>query len=418
MKYLIAIALSLAALCGTTTAQVYIRGGGDLFIFPPSPNISDIGRHVDSAGIVVTSANSEDSVGVVWDIQPGPLYLVASNMYFTGNCEVQYASANPAADFPMGAWVVLDSNGDHVPETSPGLELRVGVVAEDYALAGNKVIVTPMLPHYAVLPADSFDPAGSAAAAQAFAVQRSNHTGTQAAGTITGLAAVATSGAYNSLSGTPTLGTAAAQNVGAFDSAGAAAAAQAVAVQRSNHTGSQAISTVTSLQSTLDAKAGSASAPLALTTGNLTISAATTSAAGSMSAADKTKLDGLSAPAARSFSTSLSHTLNSAFQIDASRDALVSYSVSITSTLSLAGGQSGTAFLEYADDSGFTTNVEEVDRGINSNTGSLTLGLNTAQVVTASLDGVIPGGKYVRIRTVNNTGTPSFAWASGQEVKL
>lgn len=43
-------------------------------------------------------------------------------------------------------------------------------------------------------------------------LNRANHTGTQAATTITGLAAVATSGAYSSLTGTPTLGTAAAMN--------------------------------------------------------------------------------------------------------------------------------------------------------------------------------------------------------------
>ena len=49
------------------------------------------------------------------------------------------------------------------------------------------------------------DPAGSAATAQAFAVQRANHTGQQAAGTITGLAAVATSGAYGDLTGQPTI---------------------------------------------------------------------------------------------------------------------------------------------------------------------------------------------------------------------
>ena len=50
-----------------------------------------------------------------------------------------------------------------------------------------------------------FDAAGSAAAAQAYALQRANHTGTQAASTITGLAAVATSGAYADLSGKPTI---------------------------------------------------------------------------------------------------------------------------------------------------------------------------------------------------------------------
>lgn len=61
--------------------------------------------------------------------------------------------------------------------------------------------------------------AGIAAGATANATDaqlrdRSTHTGTQAAGTITGLAAVATSGAYGDLSGRPTLGTAAALDAG------------------------------------------------------------------------------------------------------------------------------------------------------------------------------------------------------------
>ena len=50
-------------------------------------------------------------------------------------------------------------------------------------------------------------------------LNRANHTGTQGAGTITGLASVATSGAYSDLSGTPTLGTAAAANTGDFATA-------------------------------------------------------------------------------------------------------------------------------------------------------------------------------------------------------
>ena len=54
----------------------------------------------------------------------------------------------------------------------------------------------------------------AAAAAQAVAIQRSNHTGTQPANTITGLSSVATSGAYGDLSGRPSLGTAAAANIG------------------------------------------------------------------------------------------------------------------------------------------------------------------------------------------------------------
>ena len=48
---------------------------------------------------------------------------------------------------------------------------------------------------------------------------RSTHTGTQAAGTITGLAAVATTGAYSDLSGRPMLGTAAATDSSAYATA-------------------------------------------------------------------------------------------------------------------------------------------------------------------------------------------------------
>ena len=67
--------------------------------------------------------------------------------------------------------------------------------------------------------ADASKPVSTAQAAadavvQAYAIQRANHTGTQAAGTITGLATVATTGAYADLSGRPSLGGAAALSVG------------------------------------------------------------------------------------------------------------------------------------------------------------------------------------------------------------
>lgn len=51
----------------------------------------------------------------------------------------------------------------------------------------------------------AFDAAGAATTAQAYAIQRANHTGTQAATTITGLATVATSGSYNDLTNKPTI---------------------------------------------------------------------------------------------------------------------------------------------------------------------------------------------------------------------
>ncbi len=116
----------------------------------------------------------------------------------------------------------------------------------------------------------------------------------------------------------------------------------------------------------------------------------------------------------RSFA-SPTRSLNSSFQISTTRDAIVNYSVDISSTLSLTTGQTGTAFLEYADNSGFTTNVVEICRFVNGNTGTLAVGLGLTQNVTGGLNGVVPANKYVRIRT---TGTATATFRSGQEVLL
>lgn len=113
-----------------------------------------------------------------------------------------------------------------------------------------------------------------------------------------------------------------------------------------------------------------------------------------------------------------SRSLNSAFQISATRDAQVSYSIDVACSASLVGGQTGTVFLEYADDSGFTTNVKEAGRQVNGNSVSLAIAVTLNQNVTATVTGMIPKGKYVRIRTANTTGTPTFNFRSAQEVLL
>lgn len=66
---------------------------------------------------------------------------------------------------------------------------------------------------------DGIASGATANSSDATLLDRANHTGTQAANTITGLATVATSGAYADLSGRPTLGTAAATDASAYATA-------------------------------------------------------------------------------------------------------------------------------------------------------------------------------------------------------
>lgn len=110
--------------------------------------------------------------------------------------------------------------------------------------------------------------------------------------------------------------------------------------------------------------------------------------------------------------------VNTSRQASTAQDASVSATVDITTTLSLTGGTTGKVELKYADDSAFTTNVKTVQGYTNSNTGSLTIGLNISQIGTASLKGMIPAAKYYRLVTTNVTGTPTYGTPVIQEVLL
>lgn len=122
-------------------------------------------------------------------------------------------------------------------------------------------------------------------------------------------------------------------------------------------------------------------------------------------------------PAARSQALA-SRSLNSGFQISASRDAMVSYSVQITVTASIGGNQNGDVILEIASDSGFTTNVQTLAIVGSGQALTLALTLNSVQPSTGTLTGYVPAGYYTRLRTVNNTGSPSYLYRAGQEVLM
>lgn len=116
--------------------------------------------------------------------------------------------------------------------------------------------------------------------------------------------------------------------------------------------------------------------------------------------------------------SSATRTLNTAFQISTTRNSLVMYSVQITVSASITGGQNGDVVLEIASDSGFTTNVQTVAVSGLGQTYTLAIALAGVQPQTTVVSGFVPVGYYARLRTVNNTGTPGFAYRFGQEVLL
>ena len=215
-------------------------------------------------------------------------------------------------------------------------------------------------------------------------------------------------GAYADLSGKPALGTAASQNTTAFDPAGSSSAAQTFSVQRANHTGVQAQSTITGLVADLAGKEPAIPAGTAL----------------QYIAGDKTlkTLPSFTAPA-RVFSTVSAKTIQTVaaaangVQLSATRDARVSYSVTTTTTSTIGGASSGYIVLEICPTNSATpASWVEVSRVSNEQTITLAVVLQSVQTSGGPLTATVPAGYYSRIRSVTSSGTVSFTFRSGQEV--
>lgn len=114
----------------------------------------------------------------------------------------------------------------------------------------------------------------------------------------------------------------------------------------------------------------------------------------------------------------VTRALNTAFQISASRAAMVSYSVMTLVTASIIAGQDGEVWLETADDQPFSVNVEQVCVAPASQTYTLAIALQGVQKSLGNLFGFIAAGKWVRIRTNNLTGAPAYTWRTGQETLI
>lgn len=72
----------------------------------------------------------------------------------------------------------------------------------------------------------------------------------------------------------------------------------------------------------------------------------------------------------------------------------------------------GDVILEIASDSGFTANVQTVSIAGLGQTYTLAVAIQGVQPQTSVVSGFVPAGYYARLRTVNNTGTPTFTYLS------
>ncbi len=115
-----------------------------------------------------------------------------------------------------------------------------------------------------------------------------------------------------------------------------------------------------------------------------------------------------------SFTTPTFASSVAATQLSATRNAQVSYTYP-TSMTSLLANQTLTATLQYADDSGFTTNVVNLNNDVQGCSGILSLTL----LGRLQVQGIIPAGKYRRVVLAQTGGaTVPTTLSSGQEVLL
>lgn len=91
---------------------------------------------------------------------------------------------------------------------------------------------------------------------------------------------------------------------------------------------------------------------------------------------------------------------------------VVTYSITITTHLTLSGGETGTVILESSEDG--STDWFEISRISSTQSGTLILGLAINDTKTMSLSGAIQPNFALRLRTVTS-GSPTITLVEGQE---
>lgn len=126
--------------------------------------------------------------------------------------------------------------------------------------------------------------------------------------------------------------------------------------------------------------------------------------------------------ATRSFNNAPARTIQTVaaagngWQLSTTRDASVSYSVSVTTTTSIGGPSSGNIVLEICSTNSATAgNWTQVGQVVSSQTATLAIALNLVSINGGALFCTVPAGYYARLRSTVSGGTVTFAFLSGQE---
>lgn len=109
-------------------------------------------------------------------------------------------------------------------------------------------------------------------------------------------------------------------------------------------------------------------------------------------------------------------------QLSAFQDAHASYSVTISTTVTLTGNSAGYVVFEVAATNSVTaSDWQEISRFTSGQSGTIVVGLTLNQTGGGSLVGLVPAGYFSRLRSVNtatSAGNPTYTFNSGQEVLL
>lgn len=115
--------------------------------------------------------------------------------------------------------------------------------------------------------------------------------------------------------------------------------------------------------------------------------------------------------------TTPSRTLGTAFQPSTTKNTLVHYTVSITTALTVSGGQSGRVDLWVGPTSSLSSSnsVAAVSSAL---TGTVVIGVAMGQVGGGELSYEVPRGYWAELSTTNVTGSPTYAITEQSEETL